>query len=193
MKNLKKILNQFLVLIFPVMLGVYLGLLANDWSQRKTEKVQIEKALHNIQREIAFNQAVVAESMAYFSQLRDSVQLLKDRNIRPSSFAFWQGLNPPLLKSASYQSASISGLLAKLDVDLLEQITTAYNIQADLELQTSMYVQSVTNKIGEENFTNEKYLVILENYAHDQISVEESLIEELKNLTALINDHFKRL
>ncbi len=35
MKKLKKVLYEIVVLILPVMLGVYLGLLANNWNNEK--------------------------------------------------------------------------------------------------------------------------------------------------------------
>lgn len=180
MKNkLKKILYEVLVLIVPVMLGVYLGLLANNWNNEKEENKQTEKVLKNILQEINYNHLSVEESLAYFSQLRDSIHRLDNRNLLPSNFSFWKGLNPPLLKDASFQSASLSGVLSRIDIDLLEQLTIVYALQDDLKEQSGTYVQSVTNKIGESDFTNEKYLIILENYAHDQVSAEVKLLEAL--------------
>lgn len=191
MKRLKKILYELMVLIFPVMLGVYLGLLANDWSQAKVEEEQTAKTLQNILQEVTYNETVIVESLDYFKQLKDSIYFLDNRDKLPSSFSFWKGLNPPLLKNASFQSASISGILGRLDIDLLEQLTTVYNLQEDLKFQTNNYSQSVTNKIGSDNFTNKMYLIILENYAHDQISAEESLSEALEKAKQLIIDHLK--
>ena len=187
-RNLKKILYEVIVLVFPVMLGVYLGLLANNWSEEKAEQQQTEKVLTNIYHELEYNEVVTQESSLYFKQLRDSIFYLENKNSLPSNFSFWKGLNPPLLKDASFQSASISGVLSRLDIDLLEQLTSVYKLQSDLELQSNTYVQSVTNKIGENSFTNEKYLIILENYAHDQISTEAQLTEELKKAKSMVSE-----
>ena len=169
------------------MLGVYLGLLANNWSKENEEKQQTEKVLNNILQEINYNEVTTQESLNYFRQLRDSIYLLDNRNSSPSNFSFWQGLNPPLLKNASFQSASLSGLLSRFDFDLLEQLSSVYKLQVDLELQSNTYIQSVTNKIGDENFTNNKYFIILENYAHDQISTNEKLFEELNKAKNMIS------
>lgn len=193
MMKLKKVLYETLVLILPVMLGVYLGLLANNWNNGQEEKKQTEKALNNLSLEIEYNTATTQESLDYFKQLRDTIYVLDNRNTLPSSFSFWKGLNPPLLKDASFQAASLSGVLGKLDIDLLQQLTSVYELQADIELQSNNYVQSVTNKIGEENFTNHKYLIILENYAHDQISAEEQLLTELNNLSQIISKSLKSI
>lgn len=191
MKKFKKVLYETIVLILPVMLGVYLGLLANNWNNEKEERKQTEKALNNLSLEIEHNYLITKESLLYFKQLRDTIYSLNNRNTLPSSFSFWKGLNPPLLKDASFQAASLSGVLSKFDIDLLQQLTSVYELQSDIELQSNNYVQSVTNKIGEENFTNEKYLIILENYAHDQISSEEQLVKDLNNLTQLISKNLK--
>ena len=187
MKKPKKIIYEILVLIVPVMLGVYLGLLANNWSKEKEDKQQTEKVLNNILQEIHYNELTTKESLNYFRQLRDSIYLLDNRNSLPSNFSFWKGLNPPLLKNASFQSASLSGLLSRFDLDLLEQLSSVYKLQDDLESQSNTYIQSVTNKIGDENFTNNKYLIILENYSHDQISTEESIVEELNKAKEMIS------
>ncbi|MDC6388559.1 hypothetical protein PP182_07685 [Maribacter sp. PR1] len=187
MKKPRKILYEIFVLIVPVMLGVYLGLLANNWSKEKEDKLQTEKVLNNILQEIKYNEVTTQESLKYFRQLRDSIFLLDNRNSLPSDFTFWKGLNPPLLKNASFQSASLSGLLSRFDLDLLEQLSSVYKLQDDLELQSNTYIQSVTNKIGDESFNNNKYLIILENYAHDQISTEENLFQELSKAKKMIS------
>lgn len=189
----KKILYEIFVLIVPVMLGVYLGLLANNWSKEREEKKQTEKVLNNILQEINYNEVETNESLNYFRQLRDSIYFSDNRNSLPSNFSFWKGLNPPLLKNASFQSASLSGLLSRFDLDLLEQLSSIYKLQDDLELQSNTYIQSVTNKIGDESFTNNKYLIILENYAHDQISTEEIIVKELNNAKKMISKKLKSL
>lgn len=170
------------------MLGVYLGLLANNWNNERSDKQQTEKVLQNISREINTNKAALQESLEYFGQLRDSIHQLENRNASPSQFSFWKGLNPPLLKNASFQSASISGVLSRLDIDLLEQLSIVYKFQDDLEFQSNTYVGRVTNLIGEENFTNEKYLIILENYAHDQVTAEDQLLKELDKANRLLSE-----
>ena len=171
------------------MLGVYLGLLANNWNNERVNKQQTEEVLQHILREVNNNEVSILESLDYFKQLRDSIHQLDNRNALPSNFSFWKGLNPPLLKDASFQSASLSGVLSRLNIDLLEQLTYVYKLQDDLELQSNTYIQSVTNNIGDDNFTNKKHLIILENYAHDQVSTEEKLVIELKKVKQLISEN----
>ena len=133
MKKLKKILYEILILIVPVMLGVYLGLLANNWNKEKEDRKQTDKVLENILQEIDYNQMAIRESLTYFRQLRDSIHGLNDHNSLPSNFSFWKGLNPPLLKDASFQSASLSGVLGRLNIDLLEQLTIVYALHDELK------------------------------------------------------------
>ncbi len=170
------------------MLGVYLGLLANNWNNQKEENKQTEKALENLSQEVKYNHITTEESLDYFKQLRDTIHMLDNRNTLPSSFSFWKGLNPPLFKNASFRATFLSGVMSKLDMDLLEKLTGVYELQEDIELQSNNYTQSITNKIGEETFTNEKFLIILENYAHDQISAQEQLVKELENLKQTIHE-----
>lgn len=82
----------------------------------------------------------------------------------------------------------LTGVLTNLDIETLEQLGTSYSLQEDLKEQTNTYVQSITSKIGSSEFDNKKYLIILENYAHDQIYAEETLVKELeKTLKAIRN------
>lgn len=179
MKKVKKILYDIVILVMPVMLGVYLGLLANNWNEAKKEKQQTQKILNNLIREIDHNYEVTQESLFYFKQLRDSIYYLSDKTIPPSRFSFWKGLNPPLLKRSSFESATLSGILANLDFEIIEELSTVYGLQDDLKEQSNTYIYSITNKIGSSEFDNHKYLIILENYSHDQISSEEVLAEQL--------------
>lgn len=189
-KQLKwnKLFYEIVVMVLPVMLGVYLGLLANDWNEERKENQKLENVLKSMEGEILHNQEVVEESLSYFRQLADSIYYMKDKSVTPSSFSFWQGLNPPLLKNASFQTAMLTGVLTNLDIETLEQLGTSYSLQEDLKEQTNTYVQSITSKIGSSEFDNKKYLIILENYAHDQIYAEETLVKELeKTLKAIRN------
>lgn len=189
-KQLKwnKLFYEIVVMVLPVMLGVYLGLLANDWNEERKENQKLENVLKSMEGEILHNQEVAEESLSYFRQLADSIYHLEDKSVTPSSFSFWKGLNPPLLKNASFQTAMLTGVLTNLDIETLEQLGTSYSLQEDLKEQTNTYVQSITSKIGSSEFDNRKYLIILENYAHDQIYAEETLVKELeKTLKAIRN------
>lgn len=186
-KKIKKAIYNIFMLIMPVMLGVYLGLLANNWNEARKEDKLTQKMLTSLVQEVLYNQEIVEESIAYFYELRDSIYYTNDKDsINPSEYSFWKGLNPPLLKSASFESATISGGLTNIDLDLLEQLSTTYNQQEDLKNQTETYLFSVINKIGTKELDNRRYMIILENYSHDQISAEESLLKELERTKSLL-------
>ena len=170
------------------MLGVYLGLLANNWNESKKERKLTNQVLTNIAKEIEGNQSIVEASLDYFTQLTDTTYLyiINKEEVNPSSFSFWQGLNPPLLKDASYNSATITGLLSNFELDLIEQLSATYSLQEDLADQAKNYIVSITNKIGTNDFNDNKYLIILRNYSYDQVIMESELLSELKKTSELI-------
>ena len=188
MKKFKKFLIDSFVLIMPVMLGVYLGLLANNWNEARKTRKQTAIAQLSLIREIEHNQEVVSQSIKYFKQLRDSTVFhLQSGVIRnPSSFSFWQGLNPPLLRNAAFQSITLSGIASNFDLELLEQLNSTYNLQEDLKEQSQTYVSSVTTKIGTTDFDDYRYLIILQNYAYDQLVTEQAFLQELAKTQQLL-------
>ena len=162
------------------MLGVFLGLLANNWNNTQIEKQQSQKILKSLIREIDNNDKTIKESLSYFIQLRDSIHHLNDKSRSPSNFSFWKGLNPPLLKSASFKSATLSGQLSNLDFETIEELSSTYDLIDDLKSQSEAYFLSTINKIGSPGFSNASYFIMLENYSHDQISSLKFLTKQLK-------------
>lgn len=186
MEKLKKLITQSLTLFLPVMLGVYLGLLANNWNESKKDEKLSNQVLKSIASELNFNKKELKSSIDYYTLLRDSTSFLISEKKEFQSFSFWKGLNPPLLRNSAYQTGINTGVLSNINIQLLEQLSNTYNIQADLKEQTQMYVNSVTNKIGTSDFNNKKYMEILFNFSFDQIVTEEQLLKELELTNKLI-------
>ena len=191
MKKIKKIIYDFFILIIPVMIGVFLGLLANNWNNDQINKEETQKLLKSLTRELDSNDETIKESLSYFIQLRDSIYHLSDKNRSPSSFSFWKGLNPPLLKSASFKSAILSGRLSNLDFETVEELSSTYDFVDDLKQQSETYILSMINKIGSPDFGNGGYLILLENYSHDQIASLKLLKEQLQKAKEKIDHNLK--
>ncbi len=188
MKKLKKPLYDIFIMVMPVMLGVYLGLLANNWNINKKERQLTEKVLKNLEQEVKSNKEEIRKSISYFKQLRDSTEsyLKRGESTNPTQFSFWQGLNPPLLRSSSFESASITGVLTNLDLELLEQLSGTYHLQEDIIDQSRTYVHSVMSKIGTKEMSNYSYLIILSNYSYDQVSSGQQLLQDLETLDEIL-------
>ena len=183
----RRFIYDTVIQIVPVALGVYLGLLASNCNDLRKEEALSERVLANLDREIGHNRDVLLESYPYFSQLLDSLSTLPtDSDQNPASFSFWKGLNPPLLKRAAYESASMTGILANLYPELLEQLALTYQLAEDLKEQSELYVKSVTEKIGDPGFNNRQYRIILENYCFDLLTAEAALNKELKNTLGMM-------
>jgi hypothetical protein len=73
------------------MLGVYLGLLVNNWNEAKNDKNKTEIILNNLLSEVKHNHGVVELSIRYFQQLADIIYLVEDKSKAPSTFSFWKG------------------------------------------------------------------------------------------------------
>lgn len=187
-KTIRKVIYDLVVMVFPVMLGVYLGLLVNNWNEAKNDKKKTEIILNNLLSEVNHNKSVIEASIVYFQELADSIYLMKDKSKAPSTFSFWKGLNPPVLKNSSFQTAMLTGVVTNFEIELIELLSNTYSLQEDLKTQSDTYIQSITDKIGNESFNNRQYLIILENYAHDQVAAEQLLISELEKAKSLLSE-----
>ena len=182
-KNLRRICYDVLINIFPVMIGVYLGIHFNNKNEDRKQEELKKKVIASLITESENNLKVLQTSLAYFEQLKDSTSNPKSTEKSPSSFSFWKGLNPPEeLSSTAFEVAQITNTLTNMKVETLQSLSEVYTGQENLKEQSNTYIQSMTDKIGSKDFTNSFYYTFLFNYAYDQVLTEKGLIQDMEQL-----------
>lgn len=156
MKNLitvsletKQALRGAIFEAFFVVLGVGLAYIANEWRQTRKDRLQEEQALSAIQAEMETNLETLKESLTYHKALLQMLFSKHDEGWTPKPQDFSRGfVSPAQLSRTSWESASLTGVLAKTSFAQVSQLSNIYAHQERYEIQA----QSVGTLIYEALF-----------------------------------------
>lgn len=187
-------LNQFI----PVVLGVYLGIVASNWNENRTKKAEQKEFIQNLYLEVEANQTKIKEAMAYrqaiFSSARKVRQEL-DQNILQANFwsvghwnllPEWKGIHVPTLESSVYQSGVMGNTLSGLDFQLINSIARVYNQQEDYQMWVERLILDKVSQFGSEIKTVEA-LGSIERW-HDVINKEKELLHQYEQTLRVLNE-----
>jgi len=126
-----------------IVLGLSLALMANEWREGRKDQRLAEAAMKSISRELQANQTFLENRVPYYEALVDSVVVIleaegPDAAIRP--IPGWRGLQPPLLRSSSYQAALATQAFVHVDYQLVDVLSQVYAVQDVYRLLIEKYV-----------------------------------------------------
>ncbi len=138
MKHLNKSSASAIAIeIISIIIAVVLGFIVNEWREVTHNKSTANSALQRITSEIENNYAQLKEKQKYYLKMinaLDSLETIYGNHVFESDkIPGWAGLNPPLLSSSSYQTASTIGVFSSIDFDTADQISKAYLLQEYLQ------------------------------------------------------------
>lgn len=137
----KSKVGEYFIQLMLVVVGVFLGLLASDWSNSKQLKNNQDEVLQNIKLEIESNIAIVERAQKNrqrFNKSLDSIyplltkdvlnELLFDKNFG-ERFPNWRGVGNGQLSNAMFEMAKYSNLLSGMDIQVASQLSKTYAVQ----------------------------------------------------------------
>ena len=177
-----------LLQIIPVMLGVFLGLLANNWNEERQSKQLETKVLQKIKEDISSNKKQLENVLEYHKSLADSAKAIfqigsleyltatrfEARNMKGNN-NFWKGTRTGTLRDAGYQTAIVSGALAKMDIELVSTLSEIHKAETHFNQLANNYLQNIINQNSETKVMD--YLQFALTFSMDISIAEESLIE----------------
>lgn len=181
---MKKKIGELLLQIIPVMVGVYLGFVISNWSDKKKIESQTQLFKTNIIAEIKSNESRVANIIAYHNIVRDSSQYYKSIKELNKIPRFFSGVRIPTLTNSTFETGVQTGLVNNLAFEDIQAINYVYTIQKSYnEFNTLLLSGLITSDFEE----NEKGLKKL--YKYLSISMTDVVIKE----NQLINQYNKLL
>ncbi|MDR7129752.1 hypothetical protein J2X69_002097 [Algoriphagus sp. 4150] len=176
-------LNQFI----PVVLGVYVGILASNWNENRMRRVEQNEYIENLKLEIQANKVKLEEALTYQKDILQSTRQIKkelDRDILEGAFwkmghwtliPDWEGLKIPKLENAVHQSGIMTNSLSGLDFHIIHTISQSYSHQDDYKLYAQRLILDNLTLLDNQIKTVE-VLNKLEVW-QDVMNIEKELIE----------------
>jgi hypothetical protein len=138
--------------LFAIIGGVIIGFMVNEWRENRNNQKIAEIALTNIASEMAYNHNQVVATFTYYKRIFDQVDSLSSANPGALQEMYgyelqgWQGAQPPMLRSSSYQMALMTGIIKDFPYEISNALAQIYNVQSVAEkLDDSMIVLFTTD------------------------------------------------
>lgn len=141
--------KQLIFQTIPVIIGVYLGLIANEFSQNRKEQERSKVLKERIWNEINENRTVLEQVLPYHKMLMDSSNALLiswDGNSIPEKPNYWRGFSTSKLKESAYQTALLTGALTNFSVEEIEIISKIYTKQSGFNDFITQSIHNLSNK-----------------------------------------------
>lgn len=128
---LKKIVDNIVHQIIPIMIGVYLGFALNNFGESRKlakQKTVFTKMLFN---EVKDNRREVAEKDVYHLKLKqDFIEIRESEDVKAAMKAYrMTGLRPGLVSSSAYDTGIQTGIIQEFDLTLIQLLNRLYNYQ----------------------------------------------------------------
>ncbi len=164
------------------MMGIYLGLLLNQWQNNQSEKSLKKTIQTQIEQEVKENLKTLLIKNAYHIQslrLANHYDSLKKDSLI-HFFNHWEGLNPAFLKRTAFESANFSGSFKAFHYEEYHKISSLYTIQSQIEKVNELYINNFLNLLSNSGDDITKTFNFLKIYLKDIITNEKSLIKNYR-------------
>ena len=163
-----------------------MGFIVNEWRENLNHKSNAKEALRRIAIEIEQNHVQAEKKQKYYKSMISALDSLIAANgighFNTRLIKGFRGLNPPLLTSSSYKTASTMGVFNYIDFETADHISKVYLLQDELQKSSSMAINSMIS--GELlNYRSFKLVFIIFNdfLAGLVVSYENVLSKNLKD------------
>lgn len=160
---LLNLLNQFI----PVVLGVYIGIVASNWNENRVKKAEQDEFVKNLVLEIQVNKSRLEETLAYQEAIilaaRKARKELDQQKLNAEFWSAgqwellpgWEGVKIPALENSVHQSGIMTNALSGLDFVVINTIARSYNQQEDYKLWAHKLIIDNITQLGSDVKTAE--------------------------------------
>ncbi len=173
-------LFQFVLLV----IGVWLALKANDWSENRKSRIETQQLLEKLEAEIDFNISRVDGLETYYAKLRDSLNVNIPKEYRKEGsvqfYNFWFGKIAPRFQEYVFDLALNTGKMNDLDLDLAMSLMRLKSQQNEFTNNIEVYDQE-----GWRDMNTLERMNYLTSLVHDvflQIDAIRPILDESKSM-----------
>jgi hypothetical protein len=172
--------------------GVFLGLMGEQWRENRQHHELAEQALRRFRTEIAANRAAVAGVKDYHADRLKDVQLYFDTppsKRRDLDLHLTRSAAPAFVSHTAWDLALATQSLTYLDNELAYSISSVYSDQAVLQTLEVAYLQAMYSKAPSTDL--ESYLSGLQAFFGDCTAIEPRLMTLYDDALARIDKTLK--
>ena len=128
-----------------------LALALNEIRQDYNEQELVNTALNSIEIEIRKNSEFLERRLPYYNSMVDTLNKLivihgKDKSFLSVSIPGFNGVNPPMLRKSSFQTAIATQAFSNIDYNLADQISWVYSFQDTYLKWIYIYLNAIAVK-----------------------------------------------
>ncbi len=139
-----------------ITVGVFLGLMGEQWRQRSEQRELAETSLRRFRTEIANNRKAVADVSDYHASLKrdlDAYFKLEPRTPAMLKVGMTRGLGPVFFEQAAWDLALATQALAHIDSELAFALSRVYTMQQSYAgTQTAILTSTVYGRSATQDF-----------------------------------------
>ncbi len=189
-KNVLKYLIEFLIVAFGVFLGIYVSDLQNE----KKIKIEKEKSINYILKELENNKSNIESSIEYHQLIKSNmdslastltkkdvfVNYLENKKFRHNQIKGWNGVRLANIESTVFEGVKISGIIQEYDIELIQIISKIYKRQEVY----SEFGNSLLDRMLSLNSSTKVVDVFgtIQIMTTDLLSLEKQLLKELEKV-----------
>ncbi len=132
--------------VFSIIFAVSIGFAITEWREERAQQERAEAALKSIAKEISRNHLELSRRLLYYETIANTMDSLAnihgDVAFDASDVPGWQGLSPPLPRSASFDISAATGALSYVEFRKVDGIARAYEMQDVLQRTVSNAMES---------------------------------------------------
>lgn len=201
-KKTKSFQAHFVELLVLI-LGVFLGVMASEWSTNRRLKNDQEKLLYGLRAELTSNMEYISIRKIELFDFGVRINNLVRDNSKDSSFFLvpfkeepfaaripdFPGLGKSTLENSMFEASVYSNLLPDLGMELITQLSVAYNMQDNLSATRRILEQNVESIDSETTYR--EVVSIMYKILDEFYNTHESLDIEYKKAIDLIDNSLK--
>ncbi len=180
--------RKFAELLFEVLLisvGVFLGLLANNWHEEREHRAQARAALGNFLEEMQVNTQAIEQYRQYHERLVRELGLFlgSDQpatNDRFQGEVHFQGLRPVIFEHTAWDLAIATQALSYLQPDLAFDISKVYTRQVAFQTLENSFLSSAYTPATLSAENQRGLALAMQTYLIDVNLVEPALLNLYK-------------
>ena len=195
-------LIDYLIEFIIVLAGVYFGMILSDWSHEAQTVKDRNKALEGIRNELMVNKEEVEKldaSRDPFIKTYDSLKsTLTSEKLdekffdQPLSIRLpnWRGIGSFNPRHSIFDAAKSSDVFIGMDLELLGQISQAYNYQKDIYEIRNLYLEKFLNFNSETEY--KEAVILIDQIRQDLWGSQYLLIAKYEKVIGLIDEELDR-